>query len=57
MSIYSKLFEYQKKIVDNNINKNAYGLFVDMGLGKTPMSLAFAEKHNCTKILIIYLSI
>lgn len=53
MSIYSKLFDYQKKIVDNNINKNAYGLFVDMGLGKTPMSLAFAEKHNCTKILII----
>lgn len=51
--IYDKLFDWQKKIVDNNLWRSSFGLFLDCGLGKTPLSLAFAEKHECDKILII----
>lgn len=46
------LFDWQKNIVDS-VNRNDYGLYLDMGLGKTPVSLALAEKHKCTKILVI----
>ena len=53
MSIQEKLFTWIKKIVNEFYNRNSLGLFLDMGLGKTPVSLAFAEAHNCTKILII----
>ena len=53
MSIYEQLFDYQKNVVDNNLDKQAFGLFLDMGLGKTPVSLTFAEKHNCSKVIII----
>lgn len=53
MSIYEKLYPWQKKIVDKFSYKSAFGLFLDMGLGKTPVSLAFAEKNNCTKVLVI----
>lgn len=52
MSIYDKLFSWQKNIVDS-IDKNSYGLFLDMGCGKTPMSLALAEKNLCNNILVI----
>lgn len=51
--IYEMLYDWQKKIVDTFISKNSFGLFVDMGLGKTPLSLAFAEQHSCTKVIII----
>lgn len=53
MSLYEKLFDYQKNIVDKFKNKNSFGLFLDMGLGKTIVSLAFAEENNCTKVIII----
>lgn len=53
MSIYNKLFDYQQHIVDEFKDRNAFGLFLDMGLGKTPTSLAFAEVNNCTKVIII----
>lgn len=53
MSVYEKLFDYQKRIFDTCCEKQAYGLFLDMGLGKTPLSLALAEYHDCDKILII----
>lgn len=53
MSLYEKLYDWQKKIVDNFKNKRAYGLFLDMGLGKTPISLAFAEVNKSDKILVI----
>lgn len=53
MSIYSKLFDWQKKIVDKYKDKSAYGLFLDMGLGKTPISLGFAEVNACTKLIVI----
>lgn len=51
--IYDKLFDYQKEIVDKNRGKGSYGLFLDCGLGKTPLALAFAEVNNCSKVLII----
>lgn len=53
MSIYSKLYPWQKKIVDKFKDRLAFGLFLDMGLGKTPLSLAFAEQNDCTKVLVI----
>ena len=34
MSLYEKLFPYQRKIVDEIKDKKRYGLFLDMGLGK-----------------------
>lgn len=53
MSIYNMLFEWQKKLVDKFKHRDSFGLFLDMGLGKTPVSLGFAEANNCTKAIII----
>ena len=51
--IYTKLYDWQKKLVDQFKERNSFGIFLDCGLGKTPVSLAFAEVNKCTKILII----
>ena len=53
MSLYGTLFPYQKNIVDNVKDKRRYGLFLDMGLGKTLVSLALAEVNNCTKVIVV----
>lgn len=53
MSIYKQLYPFQKNIVDKFKHRENFGLFLDMGLGKTPTSLALAEVNFCTKILII----
>lgn len=53
MGLYNQLFDYQKNIVDKFKNKENFGLFLDMGLGKTILSLAFAEVNKCTKVIII----
>ena len=53
MSLYEKLFPYQKSIVDKFKDRNAYGLFLDMGLGKTPVALTFAEVNKCNKVIIV----
>ena len=53
MSVYEKLYSWQKNIVDKFYDKKSFGLFLDMGLGKTPTTLAFAEQHHCSKILVI----
>lgn len=53
MSIYSKLYEYQKKIVDNEKNNKSHALFMDMGTGKTITSLALFEQSKLKKILVI----
>lgn len=53
MGIYDKLYPFQKNIVDKFKSYKKFGLFLDMGLGKTPTSLAFAEVNDCTKILIV----
>lgn len=51
--IYDKLYDWQKKIVDEFSWRHRFGLFLDMGLGKTPISLALAERNKCTKIIVI----
>ena len=51
--IYNKLFDWQKQIIEEYEERDQFGLFLDMGLGKTPLSLAFAEAHDSDKILII----
>lgn len=51
--IYDCLYDWQKKLVDRLEDKKAYGLFLDMGLGKTPISLALCEKHKVDKMLIV----
>lgn len=53
MSIYEKLYDWQKRVVDKFKNKENFGLFLDMGLGKTPLGLALAEQNNCSKVIII----
>ena len=51
--IYETLYDWQKNVVDKFKHKDSFGLFLDMGLGKTPLSLAFAEVNNCTKVIVI----
>lgn len=51
--IYDKLYEWQKRIVNEFGDRHRFGLFLDMGLGKTPLSLAMAEHNNCDKVIII----
>ena len=53
MSIYNMLYEWQKKVVDKFKDRDSFGLFLTMGLGKTPVSLAFAEQNKCTKVIVI----
>ena len=53
MSIYEQLYPFQKHIVDKFAEKKSFGIFIDMGLGKTPISLALAEKNKCTKVIIV----
>lgn len=54
MTVYNKLYGYQKKIVDIQKNKS-HALFMDMGTGKTITSLALFEKSDSKKLLIICL--
>lgn len=54
--IYGMLFPYQKRIVDSYKDRQAFGLFLDMGLGKTPVSLAFAEVNKCNKVIVVTLN-
>lgn len=54
--IYKKLYDWQKSIVDTFKTRDKFGLFLDMGLGKTPISLALAEANQCSKILVVTLN-
>ena len=49
----TKLFDYQRIIVDREKHKKGVALLLDMGCGKTLTSLAIAEQWNNPKILII----
>ena len=53
MSIYETLFDWQKKIVDKFKDKSSLGLFLDMGLGKTPIAMGLAEVNDCKKVIVI----
>lgn len=56
MSLYNLLFPWQKNLVDKFKDRQSYGLFLDMGLGKTPISLAFAEANHCEKVIVVTLN-
>lgn len=51
--VYDLLFDWQKKLVDSIKNQETYGLFLDMGLGKTPISVALTEVNKVEKVLVI----
>lgn len=53
MSLYETLRPWQKNVVDKFKNRDAYGLFLDMGTGKTIISLAFAEVNKCNKVIVV----
>lgn len=52
-----KLHEYQKKCLNYAIDKKKVGLFLDMGLGKTAITLSIIEKiksfESDTKVLVV----
>lgn len=48
-----KLYDWQKQIVDKFEDRKRFAIYLEMGLGKSPISLAFAELHKCNKILIV----
>lgn len=58
--IYDLLFPYQRKIVDSAKDKDAVGLFMDTGTGKSYTSLALYEQKivqsKCNKLIIICLN-
>lgn len=51
--IYPELYDWQKQIVDHLVKKKSFGLFLDMGTGKTVQALAIAEQLNSSKILVV----
>lgn len=53
MSLYDCLYPWQKSIVDDVDNARSYGLFLEMGLGKTVLGLALAERNKCNKVLVV----
>lgn len=53
MSICDCLYDYQKDILKTYKDRTSLGLFLDMGLGKTPLSLAFCESNEVDNIIVI----
>lgn len=50
------LYDWQQDIINKYKDRQRFGLFLDMGLGKTIISLGFAEEHKSERILIITLN-
>ena len=50
-----KLFEYQQKIVDEKY-EDSKALFMDMGTGKTFVSMGMYLKSGCRKLLVVCLA-
>lgn len=50
-----KLFPYQQEIVDTQY-RDSVALFMDMGTGKTYVSMGMFQKSNCGKLLVICLA-
>lgn len=53
MTIFNKLFDWQKELIIKNKHKNQLGLFLDMSSGKTILSLGFCEINQVDAIIII----
>lgn len=53
MSILKMLYSWQLNLVEKFASKPAFGYFLDMGLGKTPIAMASAEYVKATKVLVI----
>ena len=53
MSVYEMLFSWQEQVIKKFKDRQSFGLFLDMGLGKTPLSIAFAEQNQCQKVIVI----
>lgn len=51
--LYEKLYGFQKSIVDKFKSKKRFGLFLDMGLGKTITSLSLCEVNNIDRIIVV----
>jgi CRISPR/Cas system-associated exonuclease Cas4 (RecB family) len=51
--VYDLLFDWQRRLVDSIRDRKSYGLFLDMGLGKTPVSIGLTEVNKVEKLLII----
>jgi SNF2 family DNA or RNA helicase len=51
-----KLFTYQNAIVQKELKRNSHALFMDMGTGKTIVSLALFTKSRAKNLLVICLS-
>ena len=51
--LYDMLYDWQQNIVANLMDKTSFGLFLDCGLGKTPISLSLAELNLCNKVMVI----
>lgn len=50
------LFDFQKLLVEWSVNQGRAGIFADCGMGKTPMSLAWAEqiyRHTGKPVLVL----
>jgi SNF2 family DNA or RNA helicase len=53
MAIYTKLMPHQELILDFIKDKKYFGIFAEYGTGKSLTALAFIEKHNIRKTLVI----
>ncbi|KNG79671.1 SNF2-related protein [Mycoplasma sp. HU2014] len=53
MALFNKLKDFQKEVLLKNKDKTKLGLFLDMGLGKTILSLSFCEYFNADAIIVI----
>lgn len=51
--IYNSLYGFQKDVVDICRNRNKYGIFFEMGLGKTRTSLAIMQERKAKNIIIL----
>jgi hypothetical protein len=51
--IYTSLYDWQRRIVDSACRRKAYGLFLDCGLGKTPIGLSCAEQSDCLRVIVV----
>lgn len=51
--LYPQLLDWQKKIINDFEDRDSFLVYLDMGLGKTVVFLAFAEAKESDKVIII----